>query len=133
MERANASRRLVLTKEVSALEIESDPLHIRYVVVNLLENGLKYSEGQVRISVGGDGPEARVIVTDNGIGVPPDDLEALFSPFFRASNVAGRPGGGMGLAIVKKSANLLGARIAVDSADGEGTTFTISFPRSLPR
>lgn len=115
------------------LEIESDPLHARYIVVNLLLNALKYSEGLVRIGVSGDGAEARVVVADDGIGVPPDDLEALFSPFFRASNVADRPGSGMGLAIVKKSANLLGARIAVESAEGAGTTVTIAFPPSVDR
>jgi signal transduction histidine kinase len=130
--RAVEPARLELTTAGPTLEIESDPLQVRYLVVNLLQNALKYSDDRVRVRVGGDDDSATVEVADAGIGIPENELAELFSPFFRASNVAGRPGTGMGLAIVKKSAHLIGARVEVETGLGAGTTFTISLPRRPP-
>lgn len=125
------SPRVSFTAAVERLPLETDPLHVQYVVANLVQNALKYSEATVRVHVdeAADGAGA-VIVADDGIGVPRAELDALFSPFYRASNVAARPGTGMGLAIVKKSANLVGARVTVESTEGAGTTFAVVFPRS---
>lgn len=129
---ASASGPVGLTTDVPEWSLASDPLHVRYIVVNLLQNAIKYSDAQsvVIVEVKGGPNVGRVIVADNGIGIPPQDVEALFSPFFRASNVATRSGTGMGLAIVKKSASLIGARVSVDSEIGEGTTFAVSLPRA---
>lgn len=116
---------------VERLRLETDPLHVQYVVVNLLHNALKYSDGTVRVLVDQAADGAGVVaVADAGIGIPRRELDALFSPFYRASNVAARPGTGLGLAILKKSANLVGAHVAVESAEGVGTTFVVTFPRS---
>lgn len=109
--------------------LETDPLHVQYVVVNLVQNALKYSDGTVRVHVD-EGPDGGGVLTvaDDGIGVPRSELDALFSPFYRASNVAARPGTGMGLAIVKKSAKLVGAHVSVESTEDVGTTFVVTFP-----
>ncbi len=110
--------------------VETDVQHVRYIVVNLLHNAVKYSsrgtEVVATLETAPEGPHLRV--RDQGIGIPPADIDALFSPFYRASNVAARPGTGMGLAIVKKSAQLIGARVEVETAVGSGTTFTVSLP-----
>lgn len=126
-----AARPVDLTA-VPEWQLASDPLHVRYIVVNLLQNAIKYSDARsaVRVAVDGGATSSRVVVADDGIGIPHRDLEPLFSPFFRASNVADRSGTGMGLAIVRKSANLIGAQIAVESTPGVGTTFVVSLPRS---
>jgi signal transduction histidine kinase len=130
--RAAEPARLELTKELPTLEVESDPLHVRYLVVNLLQNALKYSDDRVRVRIGGNDGAGSIVVADTGIGIPEGEVDALFSPFFRASNVADRPGTGMGLAIVKKSARLIGARVEVEMSPGGGTTFRIALPRRPP-
>ena len=127
-----AGREVRLSSEVDACPLESDRQHVRYVVVNLLHNALKYSPPGTPVDVTLDSADgaASLEVRDRGIGIPPGELDQLFSPFFRASNAGGFPGTGMGLAIVKKSANLIGARLAVETEAGTGTTFTVEFPRS---
>ena len=61
-------------------------------------------------------------------GIPADAIEQLYSPFFRANNVAGRPGTGLGLAILKRSAKTLSATVEVATELDRGTTFTITLP-----
>ena len=129
--REAAHARIRLAVDIERRTIQTDPLHVQYIVVNLLHNALKYSDGPVDVRLAANGEGARLEVADTGIGIPRTELDALFSPFFRASNVAGRPGTGMGLPIVKKSANLVGARIAVESTVGAGTTFTVDFPAAV--
>ena len=71
----------------------------------------------------------QVAVTDTGIGMSPEDLEQLFSKFFRSSSVKGSvPGTGLGLNITKNLIELHGGRIWVESVEGEGTTFTYTIP-----
>ncbi len=120
--------RVRLETPLEARPLETDPLHVRYVVVNLLHNAVKYSPpgSPVDVTLEPVGDRLLLTVRDCGIGIPQDDLDRLFSPFFRASNVGATPGTGMGLAIVKKSANLISAELAVETAAGAGTTFTVS-------
>lgn len=110
--------------------IVSDPKHLRLIAINLLHNAIKYSNpgSAVRLDVDAGGPRPTFRVTDEGIGIPREALAQLFSPFYRASNVADRPGTGLGLAILKRSARILGATVDVESRIGEGTTFTIGLP-----
>jgi len=70
-------------------------------------------------------------VADTGIGIPRDALPHLFNEFYRAGNAkaAGESGTGLGLAIVKLLVTRYGGEITVDSQEGQGTTFTISFPK----
>jgi hypothetical protein len=118
--------RIRLRCEPARLIIGTDATHVRYIVVNLLQNALKYSPGTkpVECDCRREGDSVRLVVRDHGIGVPAEELSRLFSPFYRASNVGDRPGTGMGLAIVKRSAQLIGARLDVHS-DGAGSVFTV--------
>jgi signal transduction histidine kinase len=111
--------------------VNLDPRLLRYVLRNLLSNAAKYSPPGSRIDLHVmclDEGHVRLRVSDQGRGIPPDDLPHLFEPFQRASNVEGTQGIGLGLAIVKQSVTLLGGTISVESVEGQGTTFTVILP-----
>ena len=110
---------------------------VRHIVTNLLTNACKYTPagGLVTLQLAQsplDAP-AKVMtltVSDSGIGIPTDDQPRLFESFHRAHNVGNIPGTGLGLAIVKRSVDLHGGTIAVTSAEGQGSTFTVQLPFS---
>ncbi len=131
---AGAQHRLRLDTPGGTCQLVTDRQHVRYILVNLLENAVKYSAPgtEVAVELAAEGDDVRVSVSDEGIGIPDAELQELWSPFYRASNVEGRPGTGMGLAIAKRSAGLIGARLSVDTRLGEGTTFTVFLRRSMP-
>lgn len=101
---------------------------LRHIFGNLLSNAIKYSPlgGTVRFQVAPREGRTHFTVSDEGIGIPTDELPHLFESFHRASNVGDIPGTGLGLAIVKKSVDLHGGEIVVDSRAGAGTTFTVT-------
>jgi PAS domain S-box-containing protein len=103
---------------------------LRHVFGNLLSNALKYSPrgGVVRFEVRAEEGATVFRVSDQGIGIPPDELGHLFESFHRASNVGTIQGTGLGLAIVKNAVQRHGGTIAVESRLGEGTTFTVRLP-----
>ena len=98
---------------------------LRHIAINLLTNALKYSpEGStVTVTMDESGEEITLTFTDQGIGIPAEDLPNLFESFHRAANVGDRPGTGLGLAIVKSAAELHGGNILVTSKVGVGSTF----------
>jgi len=104
---------------------------LRHILNNLLANAIKYSApgSTVKLSVEPVDGNVRVTVEDSGIGIPAEDLPRLFESFHRASNVQSRPGTGLGLAIAKKSVELHGGSITVDTKVGVGTRFHVSLPR----
>jgi signal transduction histidine kinase len=109
----------------------SDEKLLKHIVYNLITNALKYTtNGQnAVITIDEVGSNVVFTVMDKGIGIPADDLNNLFSDFYRAKNVGNIPGTGLGLHIVKKSVeNLLGT-IEVQSVVNEGTTFTVILPK----
>jgi two-component system, OmpR family, phosphate regulon sensor histidine kinase PhoR len=114
-----------------------------HIFHNLVENAVKYTPpgGQVTVSLarcgeqsgeaGGIGTgDAQVTVTDTGIGIPEEGRAHLFEEFYRAPNARAynAVGTGLGLAIVRGLVDRYHGRIAVRSASGQGTTFTVSFP-----
>ena len=72
-------------------------------------------------------------VTDQGIGIPDEDLKYLFQPFQRGSNAGDFPGTGIGLTIIQKSVELMNGSITLKSKEGQGTTFLIRFPAQYER
>ncbi|OYT91993.1 MAG: hypothetical protein CFE43_10550 [Burkholderiales bacterium PBB3] len=100
---------------------------LRHIFGNLLSNAIKYSPqgGVVRLKVFAQEAKTVFEVSDQGIGVPADEIDHLFASFHRASNVGSIAGTGLGLAIVKQSVELHGGAISVRSAPGSGTTFTV--------
>jgi signal transduction histidine kinase len=102
------------------------------IFINLIGNAIKYTPagGHVRVSLEPAEREATIAVSDNGMGIAPDDLPHLFEEFYRGANVkeAGIPGTGLGLVIVKDLVERYGGRLSVKSQIGEGSTFTVTLP-----
>lgn len=111
-----------------------DPVMTYEIVWHLVENAVKFTdEGCIDLTVSADSGDVSIEVRDTGIGISPEFLPRLFDEFEQESKGLGRDfeGNGLGLAIVKRLVNLTGARIAVESTQGEGTAFTVSFPNAV--
>ncbi len=115
------------------LQVHSDPQLIKNIILNLLSNAIKYSPEKSVIDVNVKELENRVIlvVRDKGIGIPKNDQSRMFDRFFRAGNVSNIEGTGLGLNIVGRYLNLIKGKISFESEEGEGTTFTVDFPKNL--
>ena len=109
--------------------VDVDAGQIERALVNLLENAIKFSapEARVSVSVDAEGGEVVVAVRDEGVGLPPEDLLTVFEPFQRGSGSAERPGAGLGLAIVRGFAQANGGRAWAES-NGRGATFFLALP-----
>ena len=103
---------------------------LRHILNNLLGNALKYSPqgGTVSFDLTNEGDRMVFRIQDQGIGIPQEELEKLFKPFYRASNVDKIAGTGLGLAIVHRCVEALGGEITVTSQVGAGTEFVLSLP-----
>ena len=103
------------------------------ILVNLVDNAVKYtpSGGSVSVGLQRNGGEIHVVVTDTGIGIPERAMPRLFEEFYRAPNAKALDtvGTGLGLAIVRDLVRRYCGRIEVQSTEGHGTTFTVTFPR----
>jgi PAS domain S-box-containing protein len=107
----------------------SDEKLVKNILTNLITNAIKFSgekEG-IRIDAKADELQATVSVTDKGIGIAQEDLEHLFSSFFRGANAVNIQGTGLGLHIVRRYLDLIGGDITVESKLGEGSCFSITF------
>jgi len=116
--------------------IVTDPLRVRQILANLVSNAIKYtpSGGHVRVSVVHAqrpqlGEAVGVEVRDTGAGIPPELHEKVFEEFFRVRNTGGSAanGNGLGLAISRRIARLLGGDVTVSDGDGGGAVFTLWF------
>ena len=129
-----SQHQLELKCELAHSQRQVDEQLLRHIVINLLTNALKYSPAgsTVRFAVSeSEDHQITLNVTDQGIGIPPEDLPKMFESFHRAANVGNRPGTGLGLAIVKSAAELHGGGILVTSELGVGSTFCARI-RALP-
>lgn len=104
---------------------------VQYILTNLLTNACKYSPEGSEVTLGLDcaADGLRFSVSDQGIGIPPDDLPHLFESFRRGGNAGNRPGSGLGLAIVRRCAELHGGQVSVVSTLGSGSTFHVLLPQ----
>ena len=106
--------------------------YIARAVCNLIDNAIKYTPeyGTVRVSATADGGDAVIEVSDNGIGIPPQDLPRIFERFYRVDRSRSRDmgGTGLGLSIVKHVAQSHGGSIDVASDVGSGSKFTLRLP-----
>ena len=114
------------------LPVEVDPARLKQVLINLIGNGVKFTErGSVTVRLVADGARRplRIDVTDTGIGIPPDRLEAIFEAFTQAEATTERRfgGSGLGLTISRSLLRLMGADLSVTSTVGKGSTFSITF------
>lgn len=112
-----------------------DPEELRTVVLNLIDNAVKYSDNELRVEVRLDNRKPNVTaihVQDNGIGIPSDQLKRIFRRFYRApGKIVGRvKGTGLGLFIVRAVVKKHGGRVFAESeGEGHGSTFTILLPK----
>lgn len=125
-------KRVELLIEGSRQEVCADKDKISQVMVNLISNGLKYTPqgGQVKIYVTSDNRSVKIIVEDNGYGIPPEDLPYIFERFYRADPSRNRQtgGSGIGLAIVKAIVEAHDGSVEVESTVNAGTKFIVTLP-----
>jgi len=105
---------------------------LRIALQNLISNALKYTEegGTVRVRAGREAGDVILEVEDTGVGMDPDHVPELFEPFRQESEGPGRTyeGTGLGLAVTKQAIEQMGGTIAVETAKGDGSCFTVRFP-----
>ncbi|MCL2168019.1 MAG: HAMP domain-containing histidine kinase [Lentimicrobiaceae bacterium] len=109
-----------------------DKMHIQNVIINLIENGIKYSKDHPKIAIRTENDKKNLLisVSDNGIGISKKGLKHIFDEFYRVStgNIHNQKGQGLGLVYVKKIVELHGGSISVVSEPEKGTTFCIALP-----
>ncbi|MBD2081527.1 ATP-binding protein [Leptolyngbya sp. FACHB-17] len=109
-------------------QVNLDAELFRLILTHLLSNALKFSEEDIDLEVRYCEDRVTLIVSDRGLGIPPEEMTLVFEPFYRAKNVSTIAGGGLGLAIVKQCVELHGGTIAAQSELRQGTIMRIELP-----
>jgi heavy metal sensor kinase len=126
------ARAVSLVAGGDASECLADAQRLRLAVTNLLENAIDFSPagGVVRVNCWERGNEVGITVSDDGPGIPAEDLERLFDRFYRVDHARGRDlgGSGLGLAICRELAHAHGGRVWVESELGAGSSFSLALP-----
>jgi two-component system, OmpR family, phosphate regulon sensor histidine kinase PhoR len=116
--------------------VRADRADLDRIFMNLVSNAIKYNRdgGTLEVRVADDPAGWAVAISDTGIGMSGPEREGLFREFYRVKNekTAGIPGTGLGLVTVKRVLSDYGAKIAVASKPGKGSTFTVTFPKAGP-
>jgi signal transduction histidine kinase len=121
----------------AAVPLVADPVRLGQMTDNLVNNALKFTPAGGRVEVRavlrrpvGEAPLAVLVVQDDGVGIPADEVRHLTERFFRASSATQRrvPGVGLGLSITQAIVDAHGGELSVSSVEGEGTTFTVTLP-----
>jgi PAS domain S-box-containing protein len=104
---------------------------LRYILTNLLSNAMNYSPqgGDIQLALTCERKAVTFQIKDHGIGIPSEDQNHLFELFHRGKNIENIPGRGLGLSVVKKSVELQGGKISLQSQEGVGTTVTVTIPQ----
>jgi two-component system, OmpR family, sensor kinase len=113
------------------VSIQGDKEHLQRLLLNLVDNAIKYTQpgGLVTVSLKGDDHQVSLSVTDTGIGLKPSELDQIFTRFYRSAEAKSQGGGaGLGLCLVRSIATAHGGSIEVDSTPGQGSTFTVVLP-----
>jgi len=113
-----------------AVVVAGDRERLKQVLVNLIDNAIKYTPqgGRVTVSVSANGDKGVVSVEDTGIGMDPVHHDKVFDRFYRVTPDRGEQGAGLGLAIVKSICHAHGGSIALRSVPGFGSSFTVQIP-----
>ena len=116
----------------SEFKLLSDPVRLKIILSNFLSNAIKYrrEKGLCKIQISGYKKDGTIYISveDNGIGIEPKYFESIFDMFYRATELS--TGSGLGLYIVKESAEKLNAKVRVTSMPNKGSIFTIAFPEN---
>lgn len=120
-------------KETGSSIIEGDAQRLKQIIINLVTNAIAYTQsgGCVEVSLIEKKEEVELQVKDTGIGIQPQEKQRIFERFYRVDRARSRNSGGtgLGLAIVKHLAEAHYAKLEVESEEGVGTTFIVSFPK----
>ncbi len=112
--------------------VGDEVVHLRRVLDNLLGNAVKFtpSGGTITVQVRSENDQVILQVADTGIGIPPDQQERIFERFYQVNGSASRKYGGvgLGLALVKEIVEASGGQVCVESQEGAGSTFTVTWP-----
>lgn len=123
---------LVYSPARESLELYGDKDKLKQVVVNLLQNAIKYTEkGKVEVLVEEEKLYGKIIIRDTGIGIPPEDLDRIFERFYRVDKMRSRSvgGTGLGLAIVKHILEAHGTSMLVKSEVNQGSEFSFKLKK----
>jgi signal transduction histidine kinase len=114
----------------SDMYVYGNESRLRQVIVNILENALKFTpiNGTISLNIEQTNNEALMIITDSGIGIPAEDLPDLFKRFHRGRNASAYPGNDLGLAIVNAIVTLHHGSINVQSGEQQGTSIAVTLP-----
>jgi PAS domain S-box-containing protein len=114
----------------SSVFLESDAARLGQVLANLLDNAAKYGGNPARVKVTVEGNQSRVTVrvSDRGAGIPAEEQPLIFEQFYRGAGATHRQGLGVGLFITRHTVERLGGSLSFQSAEGEGTEFTLTLP-----
>ena len=113
--------------------VVADEAKVGQILRNLVSNAVKFTEhGSITVQAEPDGTSHLVRVRDTGLGISPEHLERIFEPFWQVEQSSRREvgGTGLGLSVARGLAQLLGGRLAVESAPGAGSTFTLALPKA---
>ena len=122
------------TSSQERVNLEVDPVRVRRVISNLLQNAVKYSNPGTTITCTIETTENDVVISfrDEGFGIPPNELESIFTRYQRGSNVSAKhEGSGIGLAGARMIIRQHGGELSVESALGSGSTFRIRLPYTM--
>jgi signal transduction histidine kinase len=113
-------------------EASVDRNRVRQVFANLLDNAIKYTpeRGRVTLSVRDEPQQSLVIIRDTGLGIPPEEQDKIWTRLYRGDKSRSQRGLGLGLSLVKAVVEAHRGRVTVTSANGNGSEFTVAFPKS---
>ncbi len=123
--------RVTTSIDPATTAVAIDAAKVHDIVRNLVENAVNYTQegGEVAVAAALDARTLVITVTDNGPGIPEEDLGRVFERFYRVDKSRGRPGGtGLGLAIVKHLAGLHGGAVSVENRPSGGAAFLVRLP-----
>lgn len=120
----------VVLEQADPVSVCADPDRIKQLLLNLLDNAVKFTPkgGAVTLSLRSERAVARIEVADTGVGIPPEEQEAIFQRFYRVEEARSKRGSGLGLAICSWIVSAHGGSIGVHSEPGKGSTFTVRLP-----
>ena len=123
--------KFIIKSKIKELKLQNDQTKLRQILFNMLSNAAKFTKkGTVTLTISKDDNDIKFAVTDTGIGMNEEQLDKVFEEFTQAETSISRDygGTGLGLPISKNMTELMDGKMNVESAEGEGTTFSITIP-----
>lgn len=126
-----ARKQLIVREDIGHVAVSADKVRLRQILDNLLSNAIKFTPvgGHIAVTARRSGEQILIAVTDDGVGIAPEDQERVFEEFQQVGDRGSRTKGtGLGLALTRRLVIAHGGSITVDSAVGAGSTFTVALP-----